>query len=179
MSISSITQRGLLAAASFALLTTLALAQQAPAPAPAGPPGFSPMDQTKVDKSGQDADLSPHPVPPTVTPVDKLPLDKIKLPSGFKVEVWSSGHPGARTMVMGDKGTMFMGTRTIGRVYAIVDKNGKREVKTLLSGPDPAERARLQERLALRVRDQPRVPLRQHRGQSRQGAGAGRTDQGV
>ena len=104
------------------------------------------MDQTKVDKSGQKADLSPHPVPPTVTAVDKLPLDKIKLPSGFKVEVWSSGHPGARTMVMGDKGTMFMGTRTIGRVYAIIDKDGKREVKTLLSGPDPAERARLQRR---------------------------------
>lgn len=137
MSISSITQRGLLAAASLALLTTLTLAQQSPAPAPAapaGPPGFSPMDQTKVDKSGQKADLSPHPVPPTVTPVDKLPLDKIKLPSGFKIEVWSSGHPGGRTMVMGDKGTMFMGTRTIGRVYAIVDKDGKREVKTLLSG---------------------------------------------
>ncbi len=37
-------------------------------------------------------------------------------------------------MVMGDKGTMFMGTRLIGRVYAITDKDGKREVKTLLSG---------------------------------------------
>ena len=37
-------------------------------------------------------------------------------------------------MVMGPKGTMFMGTRLIGRVYAITNKDGKREVKTLLSG---------------------------------------------
>jgi glucose/arabinose dehydrogenase len=69
-----------------------------------------------------------------VTPVEKLPLDKIKLPAGFKAEVWSHGHPGGRTMVMGDKGTMFMGTRVIGRVYAITNKDGKREVKTLLTG---------------------------------------------
>ena len=41
---------------------------------------------------------------------------------------------GARTMVMGDKGTMFMGTRVIGRVYAITDKDGKREAKVLLQG---------------------------------------------
>ena len=125
MSVSSLCQRGFLIAGSLAVMTTVSLAQ---------PAGFSPMDQTKIDKSGQDAGLKGHPVPPLPTPVDKLPLDKIKLPSGFKAEVWSSGHPGGRTMVMGDKGTMFMGTRTIGRVYAIVDKDGKREVKTLLSG---------------------------------------------
>ena len=33
-------------------------------------------------------------------------------------------------MVLGDKGTMFMGTRLIGRVYAITNKDGKREAKT-------------------------------------------------
>ena len=37
-------------------------------------------------------------------------------------------------MVLGDKGTMFMGTRLIGRVYAITNKDGKREAKTLLQG---------------------------------------------
>ena len=69
-----------------------------------------------------------------MTPVEKLPLDKIKLPPGFKAEVWSSGHPGGRSMVMGTKGTMFMGTRVIGRVYAITEKDGKREPKVLLQG---------------------------------------------
>ena len=84
--------------------------------------------------SKQDTNLKPHATPPTVTPADKLPLDKIKLPAGFKAEVWSSGHPGARTMVEGPKGTIFMGTRQLGRVYAITNKDGKREVKTLLQG---------------------------------------------
>ena len=38
----------------------------------------------------------------TLTPQENrrvVPLDKIKLPSGFKAELYSSGHPGARTMV--------------------------------------------------------------------------------
>jgi len=98
------------------------------------PPGFSNIDKTNVKASNQDSNLKPHATPPTVTPVDKIPVDKIKLPPGFKAEIWSSGHPGARTMVRGTKGTIFMGTRQIGRVYAIVDKDGKREVKTLLQG---------------------------------------------
>jgi glucose/arabinose dehydrogenase len=120
--------RHLLAAASAMLtvsLATTALAQ---------PPGFSPLDRTNPGASGQDTNLRPHPAPPLPTPVDKLPLDKIKLPAGFKAEVWSSGHPAARTMVMGTKGTMFMGTRVIGRVYAISQKDGKREPKVLLQG---------------------------------------------
>lgn len=100
----------------------------------AAQPGFSPLDKTKPAESKQDGNLKPHPTPPIAPSADKLPIDKIKLPSGFKAEVWSSGHPGARTMVMGDKGTMFMGTRTIGRVYAITDKGGKREPKVIIQG---------------------------------------------
>jgi glucose/arabinose dehydrogenase len=111
-------------------------AQQPPTatPAPSGPPGFSQMDKTNVGTSKQDQGLKPHPVSPIATPVDKIPVDKIKLPPGFKAEIWSSGHPGGRTMVMGDKGTMFMGSRVIGRVYAITDKDGKRTPKVLLQG---------------------------------------------
>jgi glucose/arabinose dehydrogenase len=105
-----------------------------PAVAQAPPPGFSPLDKTKPAESKQDTNLRPHATPPTVTALDKIPVDKLKLPNGFKAEVWSHGHPAARTMVRGDKGTIFMGTRQIGRVYAIVDKDGKREAKTLLTG---------------------------------------------
>jgi glucose/arabinose dehydrogenase len=112
----------------------LALLAAGALPVRAQSPGFSPIDQTKVDKSGQSRDLRGHPTPVTVTPLEKLPIDKLKLPSGFKAEVWSHGHPGGRTMVMGDKGTLFMGTRLIGRVYAIANKDGKREVKVLLQG---------------------------------------------
>ena len=98
------------------------------------PPGFSPLDKSNPAASKQDGNLKPHPTPPIAAAADKLPLDKIKLPAGFKAEVYSSGHPGARTMVMGNKGTVFMGTRVIGRVYAITNKDGKREAKVLLQG---------------------------------------------
>jgi glucose/arabinose dehydrogenase len=120
-------RRGLLLAGTFAIMTAAAL------PA-AAQPGFSPLDKSNPGASSQDTNLKPHATPPTVTPADKLPLDKIKLPAGFKAEVYSSGHPGARTMVMGPKGTIFMGTRQLGRVYAITNKDGKREAKVLLQG---------------------------------------------
>ena len=98
------------------------------------PPGFSPLDKTKPAESKQNPNLRGHPTPPTATPVEKIPLDKIKLPAGFKAEIWSSGHPGGRTMVMGSKGTLFMGSRLIGRVYAVTEKDGKREAKVLFQG---------------------------------------------
>jgi glucose/arabinose dehydrogenase len=112
-------------AAAFAAASTAATAQQ---------PGSSPIDRTDRAKSKQNPKLKGNPQPATATPLDKIPLNRIKLPAGFKAEVWSHGHAAGRTMVMGSKGTMFMGTRRIGRVYAITDKNGKREVKVLLQG---------------------------------------------
>jgi glucose/arabinose dehydrogenase len=116
------------------LLLAGAIAALLACPATAQPPGFSPIDKSNPAASKQDTNLKPHATPPTPAAVDKLPLDKLKLPQGFKAEVWSNGHPGGRTMVMGPKGTVFMGSRIIGRVYAITNKDGKREVRTLLSG---------------------------------------------
>ncbi len=40
----------------------------------------------------------------------------------------------ARSLAEGDKGTMFVGSRLVGNVYAISNKDGKRSVKTLVSG---------------------------------------------
>jgi glucose/arabinose dehydrogenase len=102
--------------------------------APSAMAQMSPLDKSNPAGSGQDANLKPHATPSTVTPTEKIPLDKLRLPNGFKAEIWSQGHPGGRSMVRGDKGTVFVGTRLIGRVYAITDSGGKREVKTLLSG---------------------------------------------
>jgi glucose/arabinose dehydrogenase len=118
--------------ATYAALATMALG--ASGALAQGPPGMSQIDRSNPTVSKQDPKLRPHPTPPLATPVEKLPIDKIKLPAGFKAEVWSSGHPGARSMVRGDKGTIFMGSRVIGRVYAIVEQDGKRDVKILLQG---------------------------------------------
>ena len=61
-------------------------------------------------------------------------MDKLKLPAGFKIEVYASGLTNARSLRLGDKGTVFVSTRLAGNVYAVVDKDGKREVKTLATG---------------------------------------------
>ena len=70
--------------------------------------------------------LTGNPPKLTVTPVEEIPLKSIQVPPGFQVEIWAHGMPGARMMTRGDKGTVFVGTRTIGRVYAVMDKGGER-----------------------------------------------------
>lgn len=73
--------------------------------------------------------LTSNPPKLTVTPLEDIPLDKIQVPPGFKVEVWAHGMPGARMMARAPNGTVFVGTRTIGRVYAVYEKEGKRQTK--------------------------------------------------
>lgn len=58
-----------------------------------------------------------------------LQLDKLKVPQGFKVQLYKDGLPNARSMALSPFGTLFVGTRTAGSVYALVDKDkdGKAE----------------------------------------------------
>ena len=51
------------------------------------------MDKTKPAESKQDSNLKPHPTPPIAPSADKLPVDKIKLPSGFKAESGRAAIP--------------------------------------------------------------------------------------
>jgi glucose/arabinose dehydrogenase len=53
-----------------------------------------------------------------------LPLEQIKLPSGFEISIYASGVENARSMVLSSNGTLFVGTRSAGNVYAVVDRNG-------------------------------------------------------
>jgi glucose/arabinose dehydrogenase len=75
--------------------------------------------------------LSGHPGKMTVTPPNEIPIDRIKVPPGFKVELWAHGMPGVRMMARGSKGTIWAGTRIIGRVYEIKDKGATRETRIL------------------------------------------------
>lgn len=95
---------------------------------------MSDLDVTNQDASNQDQSLAPHRTPLTQTAAGDIPVDRLKLPPGFSAEVWSHGHPAGRTMVRGDDGTVFMGTRQIGRVYAITDNGEEREVQVLIEG---------------------------------------------
>lgn len=56
-------------------------------------------------------------------PMSKLPIEKLKLPEGFKIEVYADSIDGARSMAMGDNGTLFVGTRNNKTVYAIQDRD--------------------------------------------------------
>jgi glucose/arabinose dehydrogenase len=68
-----------------------------------------------------------------------LPLSDISLPLGFSIAVYSDTVPGARSMALGARGTLFVGSRSAGRVYALPDRNGDGradEVITVASGLD-------------------------------------------
>ncbi len=82
----------------------------------------------------ENSPLAPHAGKMTVTPAAEIPLDQIQLPPGFKAEIWAHGMPGARMMARGDKGTIFVGTRGIGRVYAVTDKGDRREHTIVTKG---------------------------------------------
>jgi len=125
-------------------------AAAAPAPAPAMAPVAAAPAAAPVPKPGQPGapnqplygrpdneaamKLAPVPAPPIAAAPDKLPVGRLTLPKGFKIEVYASGIPDARSLRLGDKGTVFVGNRLQDKVYAIVDKGDKREVKVIASG---------------------------------------------
>ena len=53
-----------------------------------------------------------------------LALLELDLPEGFEIKVFARGVDGARSMAMGAKGTLFVGTRNENTVYAIQDTDG-------------------------------------------------------
>lgn len=131
------------AAASFAVVASASFAQQAAPTAPATPaspatPAASPAPAPswQQGRSTEQAASPLHPIAPILTgrPASELPVDKLKVPPGFKVEVWAEGVPEARSLALGDNGTVFVGNRNLKDVYAITDRGGKREVKKILKG---------------------------------------------
>ena len=51
-------------------------------------------------------------------------LDRLTLPKGFHIAVYSDQVPDAREMAVGAKGTVFVGSNDAGKVYALTDSNG-------------------------------------------------------
>ncbi|MFY9317641.1 MAG: PQQ-dependent sugar dehydrogenase [Burkholderiales bacterium] len=114
----------LAAAGTLALFVQGALAQDKPKPPPAWHQG--------KPAAMADSKLAPVPGKMTETPASEIPLDKLKLPKGFKAEVWATGLVGGRAMTMNEDQTrMWVGTRGIGRVYEVSNEGDKRTVKVL------------------------------------------------
>ena len=152
MKIVSFALRSYLLASAFAGLFALSAGAQqpetspaapaaAPAPAatppvavtqaPALPPGSPLIGRPDNPAAAKLAPVAPPPIP---TAADKLPTAKLKLPPGFNIEVYASGMANARSLREGDKGTVFVGSRLVDKVYAIKNNDGKRDVKILASG---------------------------------------------
>ncbi|MBV8243123.1 MAG: sorbosone dehydrogenase family protein, partial [Hyphomicrobiales bacterium] len=116
---------GALGALLFAV--SAASAQQQP-PLPPGSPLIGQPDTEGAKK------LAPVVPPPLPAAADKVSVDKLKAPKGFTIEVYATGVDNARTLRLGDKGTVFVSSRIKDKIHAIVDKGGKREVKVVASG---------------------------------------------
>ena len=54
-----------------------------------------------------------------------LPLETIRLPPGFEISVFAENVKNARSLALGDNGTLFVGTRNAGNVYAIQHDGSK------------------------------------------------------
>ncbi len=101
------------------------------AAAPALPPGSPLIGRPDGAAAAKLAPVAPPPIP---SAADKLPTAKLKVPAGFNIEVYAAGMANARSMREGDKGTVFVGSRLVDKVYAVINNDGKRQVKVLASG---------------------------------------------
>src|SRR5690242_16069962 len=91
------------AAAALALALALpAAAQQTPAP-----PSWA---QGRTDAQAG-SPLAPHAPALTAKQAKDIPINKLKLPPGFEATIWATGLTNARSMTVGPKGTVFVGTR--------------------------------------------------------------------
>jgi len=60
-------------------------------------------------------------------------LSDISLPDGFSIEVWADDVPNARSLALGESGTVFVSTRRDGRVYAVVQSDDEAPVVTTIA----------------------------------------------
>ena len=62
-------------------------------------------------------------------PASALPLEQLKLPSGYRIEV-AAEVPNARQMALSPSGALYVGTRRDGRVFALQDRDGDQRYET-------------------------------------------------
>lgn len=62
------------------------------------------------------------PIPPLFE--TDLPIDTLQLPAGFQLQVFAEEVKNARSLELSPNGTLFVGTRGEGKVYALRDEDG-------------------------------------------------------
>jgi glucose/arabinose dehydrogenase len=127
--------RTLPALAALALLAacqTPPSAPQAAAPAAAPAAAAAPAWQQGRLPEQATSTLAPLAGKLTVTQAADIPLANLKLPAGFKAEIWATGMPGARAMARAENGKIYIGTRGIGRVYELTDNGTARTSRVVV-----------------------------------------------
>lgn len=64
-------------------------------------------------------------------------LQDIHLPKGFSISIWAKDVENARSLALGEKGTVFVGNKDGDKVYALADRDGDGQAEekyTLMSG---------------------------------------------
>lgn len=67
------------------------------------------------------------------------PVARLRLPPGFHATLYAYPVPDARSLAIGTRGTVFVGSRSAGRVYALIDHSGNGradEILTIAHGLD-------------------------------------------
>lgn len=68
------------------------------------------------------------PEKPEEVVVSDLPLDQIVLPKGFTIDVYADEVENARSLALASTGTLYVGTRSKGSVYALQDTDGDNKI---------------------------------------------------
>ena len=65
-----------------------------------------------------------------------LPIHLLKLPPGFSIEIYTDAVPNARSMALGPKNTIFVGTKDEGKVYAVLQNPETKKTSVLTIASD-------------------------------------------
>jgi glucose/arabinose dehydrogenase len=98
-------------------------------------PDSQPQKQTANEARAASELQPPQPGPQAGEAI----LDRLRLPPGFSIELYTDEVPNARSIALGPDGIVYVGTRDDSRIYAVLDQDGDRDVDqviTLLSGLD-------------------------------------------
>ncbi|MBI4766731.1 MAG: hypothetical protein HY787_19400 [Deltaproteobacteria bacterium] len=63
----------------------------------------------------------------------EIRLETIKLPKGFLIELYAGKVEGARSLTLGPKGVVFVGSHRPGKVYALLDRNADQRVEEVIT----------------------------------------------
>ena len=85
---------------------------------------IDPSDPSLPVEIGRSVGPPPPPEDPRLT--------QIELPEGFHIRVYAKGVPGARSLSRSPSGTLFVGTRSSGRVYAVRDEDGDHKAERVI-----------------------------------------------